>query len=93
MFISTADVKKGRQGGGVKAILGEKEEEESQQRTVRGRLAESWQTENVFSHVTADYIHSEVGKEQGADRDVRLEWTRETCTLFQIKDILFTQKQ
>lgn len=61
MFISTADVREARQRGGGEAILGE---EESQQRTVSGRLAESWQTENVFSHVTADYIHSGVGKEQ-----------------------------
>lgn len=64
MFISTADVREGRQGGGREASLGEEEEEESQQRTVSRRVAESWQTENVFSHVTADYIHSRVGKEQ-----------------------------
>lgn len=60
MFISTADVREGRRGGGEEAILGE----EGQQRTVSRRLAESWQTENVFSHVTADYVHSRVGKEQ-----------------------------
>lgn len=40
MFISTADVRERRQGGGGKAVLGEREEE-SQQRTVSGRLAES----------------------------------------------------
>lgn len=61
MFISTADVREERQGGVGEAVLGE---EESQQRTVSRRVAESWQTENVFSHVTADYIHSRVGKEQ-----------------------------
>lgn len=26
--------------------------------------AEDWQTESVLSHVTADYIHSGVGKEE-----------------------------
>lgn len=68
MFISTVDV---RGGGG-----------ESQQRAVRGRLAESWQTENVFPHVTADYIHSGVRKEQGGDGDVGLGWTKETLICF-----------
>lgn len=83
MFISTADVREGRQRGGMEAVLGEEEEEESQQRTVSGRLAESWQTQNVFSHVTADYIHSRVGKEQGGDGDEGPKWRRETSVLFQ----------
>lgn len=41
MFISTVDVREGRRRGGIEAVLGEEEEEESQQRTVSGRLAES----------------------------------------------------
>lgn len=40
MFISTADVREGRHGGGGEDVLGE-DEEEKQQRTVSGRLAGS----------------------------------------------------
>lgn len=86
MFISTADVREGRQGGGGEDVLGE-DGEENQQRTVSGRLAESWQTENVFSHVTADYIQCGVGKEQEETEMCR--WTRgKFCVVPQIDNIV-----